>query len=33
LPEAAKERFALAKKIIVDRNATITTTSVAGKAT
>jgi hypothetical protein len=29
---AAKEGFALAKKI-VDRNATITTTSVAGKAT
>jgi hypothetical protein len=32
LPEAAKERFALAKKI-VDRNAPITTTSVTGKAT
>jgi hypothetical protein len=32
LPEAAKERFELAKKI-VHKNATITTTSVAGKAT
>jgi hypothetical protein len=30
LPEAAKEGFALAKNI-VDRNATITTTSIAGK--
>jgi hypothetical protein len=29
---AAKEGFALAKNI-VDRNATITTTSIAGKAT
>jgi hypothetical protein len=30
--ESAKERFALAKKK-VDRNATMTTTRVAGKAT
>jgi hypothetical protein len=32
VPEAAKERFALAKKIAA-RNATITTASVAGKTT